>query len=166
MVGKFFHKKNYPLIEYIEAIGITAGVALFMLTEKAKKEHASGVEGDTVLGILILCVYVFCDSFTSQWQDRVYKTYRVDQYQMMFGVNFFSLLFTSMNLLWTGEMGLSLAFLAANPAALANVLTLSLTSATGQLFIFYTIKSSGRSSTIMMTTADAEFDRQLRRLRA
>ena len=27
LVGKFFHKKNYPLIEYIEAIGITAGVA-------------------------------------------------------------------------------------------------------------------------------------------
>ena len=153
LVGKFFHKKNYPLIEYIEAIGITAGVALFMLTEKAKKEHASGVEGDTVLGILILCVYVFCDSFTSQWQDRVYKTYRVDQYQMMFGVNFFSLLFTSMNLLWTGEMGLSLAFLAANPAALANVLTLSLTSATGQLFIFYTIKKFGPIVfTIMMTT--------------
>ena len=86
---------------------------------------------------------MFCDSFTSQWQDRVYKTYRVDQYQMMFGVNFFSLLFTSMNLLWTGEMGLSLAFLAANPAALANVLTLSLTSATGQLFIFYTISKYG-----------------------
>merc|ERR1712078_5753 len=89
----------------------------------------------------------------SQWQDRVYKTYRVDQYQMMFGVNFFSLLFTSINLLWTGEMGLSLAFLAANPAALANVLTLSLTSATGQLFIFYTIKEFGPIVfTIMMTT--------------
>ena len=72
---------------------------------------------------------------------------------MMFGVNFFSLLFTSMNLLWTGEMGLSLAFLAANPAALANVLTLSLTSATGQLFIFYTIKKFGPIVfTIMMTT--------------
>mmetsp|Transcript_15423 Transcript_15423/g.46253 ORF Transcript_15423/g.46253 Transcript_15423/m.46253 type:complete len:356 (-) Transcript_15423:54-1121(-) len=153
LVGKFFHKKSYPWIEYVEAVGITLGVALFMVTEKAKKAPTGGVEGDSVLGVLILCVYVFCDSFTSQWQDRVYKTYHVDQYAMMFGVNFFSLLFTACSLLWTGEMGLSLAFLAANLAALANVLTLSLTSATGQLFIFYTIKKFGPIVfTIMMTT--------------
>merc|ERR1719198_2518884 len=66
---------------------------------------------------------------------------------MMFGVNLFSLLFTAMNLLWTGEMGLSLKFL------MLNLLTLSFTSATGQLFIFYTIKKFGPIVfTIMMTT--------------
>jgi adenosine 3'-phospho 5'-phosphosulfate transporter B2 len=152
LVGKFFHKKNYPWIEYVEAVGITLGVALFMLTEKAKKGGGDGA-GDSVLGVLILSVYVFCDSFTSQWQDRVYKTYHVDQYAMMFGVNFFSLTFTACNLLATGEMGESLAFLAMNKAALVNVLTLSFTSATGQLFIFYTIKKFGPIVfTIMMTT--------------
>jgi len=153
LVGKFFHKKSYPWIEYLEAVGITVGVALFMIAEKAKQADSGGVEGDSVLGVLILSVYVFCDSFTSQWQDRVYKTYHVNQYAMMFGVNFFSLIFTAGNLLWTGEMGRSLAFLALNPDCLANVLTLSLTSATGQLFIFYTIKKFGPIVfTTMMTT--------------
>ena len=130
LVGKFFHKKNYPWIEYLEAVGITMGVALFMMTEKAKKAGSPDVEGDSLLGVLILCVYVFCDSFTSQWQDRVYKTYHVDQYAMMFGVNFFSLSFTACNLLLTGEMGAALTFLALNPPAMVNVLTLSFTSAT------------------------------------
>jgi len=151
LVGKVFHKKNYPWIEYAEAVGITLGVAVFMVTEKSAK--AGTPEGDSVLGVLLLCVYVFCDSFTSQWQDRVYKTYHVDQYAMMFGVNFFSLSFTAANLLATGEMRLALEFLAGDPAALANVLTLSFTSATGQLFIFYTIKKFGPIVfTIMMTT--------------
>jgi len=50
-------------------------------------------------------------------------------------------------------MGRSLAFLALNPDCFANVLTLSLTSATGQLFIFYTIKKFGPIVfTTMMTT--------------
>jgi len=86
-------------------------------------------------------------------KDRVYRSYHVDQYAMMFGVNFFSLTFTAANLIWTGEMFQALAFLHANPAALFNVITLSFTSATGQLFIFYTIKQFGPIVfTIMMTT--------------
>merc|ERR1719248_524780 len=72
---------------------------------------------------------------------------------MMFGVNFFSLAFTACNLLGTGDMGRSLAFLALNPDCLTNVFTLSITNATGQLFIFYTIKKFGPIVfTIMMTT--------------
>lgn len=163
LTGKLLHKKSYPWIEYIEAVGITLGVAIFMLAteqqrhikgnnQDAASANAGGVDASAI-GILILCIYVFCDSFTSQWQDRVYKTYHVDQYAMMFGVNFFSLLFTATNLLATGEMATSIHFLTNNPTALLNVITLSFTSATGQLFIFYTIKKFGPIVfTIMMTT--------------
>mmetsp|Transcript_2924 Transcript_2924/g.8576 ORF Transcript_2924/g.8576 Transcript_2924/m.8576 type:complete len:348 (+) Transcript_2924:306-1349(+) len=154
LVGKFFHKKSYSWVEYLEVAGITVGVTLFMVVEQTQNAGLPReFEGDSVLGVLILSVYVFCDSFTSQWQDRVYKTYRVDQYAMMFGVNFFSLAFTACNLLGTGDMGRSLAFLALNPDCLTNVFTLSITNATGQLFIFYTIKKFGPIVfTIMMTT--------------
>lgn len=157
LTGKLLHKKSYPWIEYVEAVGITLGVAVFMLATEHHRHHRSvdtlQNESSSIIGVAILCVYVFCDSFTSQWQDRVYKAYHVDQYEMMFGVNFFSLLFTATNLLMTGEMGMSIDFLTNNPTALLNVLTLSFTSATGQLFIFYTIKKFGPIVfTIMMTT--------------
>ncbi|KAJ8608118.1 hypothetical protein CTAYLR_010249 [Chrysophaeum taylorii] len=153
LVGKIFHKKSYPWVEYVEALGITLGVAVFMLTEHNKSRHSGAQRDDSILGVMILSLYVFCDSFTSQWQDRVYKTFHVDQYAMMFGVNFWSLLFCTASLVSTGDMAASLRFLKLNPTALLNVLTLSFTSATGQLFIFYTIKKFGPIVfTIMMTT--------------
>ena len=72
---------------------------------------------------------------------------------MMFGVNFFSLSFTTLSLLWSGEMWTSLAFLATSDACRFDVTLLAFTSATGQLFIFYTIKKFGPIVfTIMMTT--------------
>ncbi|CAN0547131.1 unnamed protein product, partial [Ectocarpus sp. 12 AP-2014] len=47
----------------------------------------------------------------------------------------------------------SFRFLSTYPAALYHVVTLSVTSATGQLFIFYTIKKFGPIIfTIIMTT--------------
>ena len=91
--------------------------------------------------------HVSCDSFTSQWQDKIYRAHKVDQFVMMsgaiesrlcyamrcdamrcdamrcdamrcdamrcdamlsslgrFGVNFFSLTFTTVSLLSTGDM--------------------------------------------------------------
>lgn len=53
----------------------------------------------------------------------------------------------------TGGFFESLRFLSVYPEALWHVLTLSITSATGQLFIFYTIKKFGPIIfTIIMTT--------------
>lgn len=48
---------------------------------------------------------------------------------------------------------MSIKFLSEYPEALFHVVTLSITSATGQLFIFYTIKKFGPIIfTIIMTT--------------
>ena len=98
----------------------------------------------TVLwGITLLATYLFADSFTSQWQSRIYKEYHVDQYQMMLGVNIWSMLFTGLSLLYSGEGVDSAVFLMSDSKALLHMLVLSITSATGQLFIFYTIKEFG-----------------------
>jgi adenosine 3'-phospho 5'-phosphosulfate transporter B2 len=93
LVGVVVNKKYYPLQDYIEALVITAGVALFTFAEKAGS-HLNDMKSDSLYGIVLIAFYLACDSFTSQWQSKVYKQYGVDQYQMMFGVNFWSLLFT------------------------------------------------------------------------
>lgn len=101
--------------------------------------------------------YLACDSFTSQWQSKVFKQYGVDQYQMMLGVNFWSLFFTGLSLIQSGEGYESLVFLADDPLALYHQVILSITSAVGQLFIFYTIKELGPVIfTIMMTTRQVD----------
>lgn len=106
-------------------------------------------------GLLCLSLYICSDAFTSQWQDRIYKAYpkQIDQFQMMYGVNCSAIIITMLALLFSGELAAVLEFLTYHPQALwFNVIT-AITSATGQLFIFYTIKQFGPVVfTIIMTT--------------
>jgi adenosine 3'-phospho 5'-phosphosulfate transporter B2 len=155
LVGKVLHNKHYQLRDYLEALTITGGIFIFMFTSKTPSKKLGGGEDVSLemLGVAILCIYVLCDSFTSQWQKRVFDNYRVDQFQMMLGVNGFSLLFTGMSLLQTGQGAECISFLMRNQGALLHVATLSVTSATGQLFIFYTIRRFGPVVfTLIMTT--------------
>ena len=39
-------------------------------------------------------MYLACDSFTSQWQSKVYKQYSVHNFQMMLGINVWSCVMT------------------------------------------------------------------------
>ena len=150
-MGILLNGKTYPFLEYIEAIAITAGVALFTISEKTSKIDTSRV--DTYYGASLLALYLVCDSFTSQWQSKVFKKFSIDQYQMMLGVNIWSIVMTGFTLIHSGEFFTSLAFIMADSQAFAHMIVLSVTSATGQLFIFYTIKEFGPVIfTIMMTT--------------
>eukprot|EP00937_MAST-01D_sp_MAST-1D-sp2_P007349 g7349.t1 len=140
LMGKLLHGKSYGIVEYIEAIFITAGIALFTLLN-GSSGHGQG-ETQSV-GVMILLVYVVADSFTSQWQHRIYAKFTIDSFQMMLGMNLYSLAFTGASLLQSGSGAQAIAFLKANPAAVMNLAMLSTASATGQMFIFYTIKTFG-----------------------
>lgn len=151
LVGIVVNKKTYPLIDYLEALAITAGVAIFTFSEKSKTHDDD--TSDSAYGVILIGCYLLMDSFTSQWQSRVYKEYGVDQYQMMLGINFWSLFFTGLSLLQSGEGYESIVFIMADSLAMYHQIILSITSAIGQLFIFYTIKEFGPVIfTIMMTT--------------
>jgi solute carrier family 35 (adenosine 3'-phospho 5'-phosphosulfate transporter), member B2 len=149
------NRKSYPISDYVEALLITGGVALFTFSEKTRPESLSSMDTqhDTFYGVLLLVLYLLCDSFTSQWQSRVYKQYGIDQYQMMLGVNVWSMVMTGFTLLQSGEFFTSIAFIMSDSLAFLHMIVLSVTSATGQLFIFYTIKEFGPVVfTIIMTT--------------
>jgi solute carrier family 35 (adenosine 3'-phospho 5'-phosphosulfate transporter), member B2 len=154
IMGMLLKGTRYPLSQYLEAVVITMGVAVFSM---ASKKHISDQTDDTaVIGLIFLVLYVCFDSFTSQWQDRVYSKYgreNVDQYQMMLGVNTSAIIITTFGLLVTGDFPVVYEFLAANPKAFTyNVIT-AVTSASGQLCIFYTIKEFGPIAfTVIMTT--------------
>ena len=96
IVGVLLNKKTYPRQEYMDAFLITFGVSIFTLSEKlgggSDLNSAKDGREDTFWGITLLATYLFADSFTSQWQSRIYKEYHVDQYQMMLGVNIWSML--------------------------------------------------------------------------
>jgi solute carrier family 35 (adenosine 3'-phospho 5'-phosphosulfate transporter), member B2 len=152
MMGKLLKGASYPYSEYFEAFLITVGVAIFSLLSKSPK----GENTTNTLGLVFLVLYVFFDCFTSQWQDRVYSQYgrqNVDQYQMMLGVNISAICITLAGLLITGDLPIVWEFMLANPIALRYNIITAITSASGQLFIFYTIKEFGPIVfTVIMTT--------------
>lgn len=151
-MGKFLKGTAYPLGEYAEAFLITVGVAIFSIASKSSDRNTE----TELIGLVFLLMYICFDSFTSQWQDKIYNQYgrpNVDPYQMMLGVNSSAIVITTVGLIVTGDFPIVWEFLSANPVVLQyNILT-AITSASGQLCIFYTIKEFGPIVfTIIMTT--------------
>ena len=152
MMGKFLKGTSYPLGQYAEALMITLGVAIFSVASKGS-DSSTDTE---LIGLVFLLMYICFDSFTSQWQDKVYVQYgrpNVDPYQMMLGVNSSAICITTAGLIITGDFPIVWEFLAANPVVLRYNIITAITSASGQLCIFYTIKEFGPIVfTIIMTT--------------
>ena len=72
---------------------------------------------------------------------------------MMFGVNLSAIVLTSVALIVSGEVPIVIEFLYYNPLALFYNVVTAISSATGQLFIYYTIKRFGPVIfTIIMTS--------------
>ncbi|XP_012724577.2 adenosine 3'-phospho 5'-phosphosulfate transporter 1 [Fundulus heteroclitus] len=152
LMGKIVSRKSYEYWEYFTAALISVGVSMFLLSSSAGK-HPSTVT--TFSGVVILVGYIVFDSFTSNWQDNLFK-YKMSSVQMMFGVNLFSCLFTVGSLLEQGAFFESLSFMARHSEFAFHAVLLSVCSACGQLFIFYTINQFGAAVfTIIMTLRQA-----------
>eukprot|EP00590_Aulacoseira_subarctica_P000898 CAMPEP_0172424690 /NCGR_PEP_ID=MMETSP1064-20121228/27342_1 /TAXON_ID=202472 /ORGANISM="Aulacoseira subarctica , Strain CCAP 1002/5" /LENGTH=396 /DNA_ID=CAMNT_0013167001 /DNA_START=62 /DNA_END=1252 /DNA_ORIENTATION=- len=152
VMGLLLKGTKYPFSQYMEATLITIGVAVFSLASKSTDKDTT----TELIGLVFLIAYVSFDSFTSQWQDKIYQTYgkaNVDPYQMMLGVNTSAIIITTAGLILSGDFPIVIEFLKANPSVFQyNVIT-AITSASGQLCIYYTIKEFGPIVfTIIMTT--------------
>jgi len=152
LMGKVLKGTGYPVSQYVEALLITVGVAVFSIFSKSSDKD----DATEMVGLLFMCMYICCDSFTSQWQDKVYVKYgraHIDPYQMMLGVNSSAILMTTAGLLFNGDFPVIAEFFRANPAVLQYNVVTAITSASGQLFIFTTIKEFGPIVfTVIMTT--------------
>mmetsp|Transcript_35293 Transcript_35293/g.65864 ORF Transcript_35293/g.65864 Transcript_35293/m.65864 type:complete len:383 (-) Transcript_35293:163-1311(-) len=149
-MGRLLRGVTYTLTEYLEAITITAGVVIFSM---AKGGHGD-TERNSVLGVILLLTYVSFDSFTSQYQTKLFKEHgKIDQYHMMFWINSWAIVLSFGAIVVSGEVSTVFFFLLANPSAFVYNLITAVTSATGQYFIFYTIKEFGPVVfTVIMTT--------------
>lgn len=149
LMGKLLNGRSYSWLEYGEAIMISIGVCIFALG------GSGGPEGHTpLIGFLMIGLYVVCDSFTAQYQSRVFKGNKeITQFQMMFATNTWAILFTLAALLASGEWWTTIDFIQRNPVAMLDNVGISVTAAFGQMCVFYTIKEFGPVVfTLIMTT--------------
>ncbi|XP_006926896.1 adenosine 3'-phospho 5'-phosphosulfate transporter 1 [Pteropus alecto] len=152
LMGKLVSRRSYEYWEYLTAGLISIGVSMFLLSSGPEPRSSPAT---TVSGLILLAGYIAFDSFTSNWQDALFA-YKMSSVQMMFGVNFFSCLFTVGSLLEQGALLEGTRFMGRHSEFAAHALLLSVCSACGQLFIFYTIGQFGAAVfTIIMTLRQA-----------
>jgi len=151
IMGKVLKGTIYPNSQYVEALLITIGVAIFSVASQEPKSSSN----TEILGLIFMLMYITFDCFTSQWQSKIYDMYgkaNVDPYQMMLGVNASAICITTAGLLVSGDFPKVWEFFLVNPNVLSYNIITAITSASGQLCIYYTIKEFGPIAfTIIMT---------------
>ena len=152
IMGKVLKGTSYPYSQYLEALLITIGVAIFSVASKSSNSDTT----TEIIGLLFMVMYITFDCFTSQWQSKVYDKYgkaNVDPYQMMLGVNSSAIIMTTTGLILGGDIPKIIEFFKVNPTVLQYNIITAITSASGQLFIYTTIKEFGPIVfTVIMTT--------------
>lgn len=171
LMSQVINKKRYKRIEYLFALSITSGMCFFLFGNQQLQDNyakrliqqvnaggsphnlsepfdrlAAGDRHHThsfLDGLLILALYVTFDAFTSNWQGKLFEKYGISSLQMMAIVNFYSIGFTLVSLTETGSLLGSLKLVLGCSELLKDCFLLSVCSATGQLFVFYTIAQFG-----------------------
>ncbi|EDV24054.1 uncharacterized protein TRIADDRAFT_27148, partial [Trichoplax adhaerens] len=154
IMGKIVSNRSYPYYEYCTSVLLSIGVSAFLLDAHHLDHHP--ITKTTLSGTILMLVYISFDSFTSNWQEQLYKKYNMSSVQMMFGVNVFSTALTLVSLLTQGTLPACIAFMMSNSSFAVHVIMLSTCASIGQLFIFYTISCYGALIfTIIMTVRQA-----------
>jgi len=144
LMGKFMHNKTYESYEYVSAAVVGFGLYLF-LDSSEKIDLKQNVFGDPEsvkgawCGVVLLLLFLAFDSFTGQWQTRMFQLHKqMSPLQMMLITNAFSTVFAFITLVHQEELSLSLSFVGTHPEIILHLLFFCITSTVGQLFIFCT----------------------------
>lgn len=155
-MGKLLGNKKYPQYDYIVAVMIGIGITMFMTgTDELKlRQNIYEESGGFKTGIMLLLLFLFFDSFTSQWQSRMFQRHRdLSMIELMFATSAYSTVLSMITLIHTKELGPAISFMYRHSEIHLHFFTFSMCSTIGQLFIFYTIKNFGAVVfTIIMTT--------------
>jgi len=149
LMGKCLGNKPYPPYDYAVAIMIGFGISVFMVSTEdmnfgldsmGSPETWSG----TLCGLMLLAFFLCFDSFTGQWQSRMFHKHEdLTPAHMMLMVNTFSLLFSFITLVHTKELTGFMEFVVRHPEMHGHVVVFSVANTIGQIFIFQTIRSFG-----------------------
>jgi len=158
LMGKVLGNKQYPQYDYFVALLISIGITMFMSSTddlKVTFDHNIYNQKETVsTGIMLLFFFLFFDSFTSQWQSRMFQRHRdLSIVELMFATSACSSLLSLISLIHSDSLWPALNFIKRHSEIHYHFFLFSICSTIGQLFIFYTIKNFGAVVfTLIMTS--------------
>lgn len=156
-MGKILGNKSYPQYDYIVAVTIGVGITMFMASTDELSfgyDYLGERAAAKWTGIMLLFLFLFFDSFTSQFQSRMFQRHRdLSMLELMFATSAFSTVLSAITLVHTKELSPAIAFVFNHSEIHLHFFMFSCCSTVGQLFIFYTIKNFGAVVfTLIMTT--------------
>ncbi|XP_054161762.1 solute carrier family 35 member B1-like [Oppia nitens] len=151
ILGVLIGRKRYPLLKYLFVLMIVIGVGLFIYKDQTK---VTGSVSATALGIgeILLILSLSMDGVTGAFQDRMKSEYKTQSGHMMLQMNLWSTLLLAIILIITGEIWLFIEFVGRYPFVINNIISFSVLSAIGQMFIFLTVANFGPLSCSIITT--------------
>lgn len=153
IMGRIVQRIKHEFYEYIVAVAISVGMMFFLYGSHDQGKHTPTT---TIVGFILLILYLMSDSFTANYQQKIFKSYKVTSAQMMFGVNLFSSILTAASLSVQSGFEEGITFSSEFPDFRYDCIALSISAAVGQLFIFHTIDMFGAVTfTIIMTLRQA-----------
>ena len=149
LMGKLMHDKTYESYEYGSAVVVGFGLYLF-LDSSEKIDFTENVIGEPEsikgawCGVVLLLLFLAFDSFTGQWQARMFNIHKqMSPLQMMLVMNAFSSVFAFITLVHQEELQPTLDYAWAHSEFFLHLLLFIIFSTLGQLLIFYTVKNFG-----------------------
>lgn len=150
ILGILLARKRYPAAKFLFVLMIVIGVALFLYKDKAPTSNETGSMFG--FGELLLLVSLTLDGLTGATQERMRSDHKTGAYSMMFNVNIWSLLWSALGLIGSGEILRFIVFVQNHPSVLMKMMNFGIASAIGQMFIFTTVTSFGPLTCSIITT--------------
>lgn len=149
ILGVLFARKRYPAGKFLYVLMIVIGVAMFLFEGDKVGSKDGALFG---MGEILLLVSLTLDGVTGALQENMRSKHKTGPYTMMFQINLWSILWLALGLMISGEGLSALGFIQRHPGVLVKMLTFSIASALGQMFIFLTVTSFGPLTCSIITT--------------
>lgn len=146
MIWSFFlFQKRYPIRDWLIAVVVALGVAMFILMgpvhSEAQMSRNSNVE--TIEGLLLLAGFIFTDGLTSTMQEKIFGQHKTSKYNQMFYINLWSISTSSLMMVVAKEFQPAIEFGLRHTDFLQDAAEISVAAVVAQHFNYSMIQEFG-----------------------
>jgi solute carrier family 35 (UDP-galactose transporter), member B1 len=165
IMNVLLYRRKFAPHKYLVVVMVTLGITMFMGFGKEKPSKSKNSDGNgtaelsmytQLIGITYLLINLAIDGATNSTQDEIFARFKVSGQQMMFWINLFCTILTSVISILPlpyipvlhpshsrTELEGALEFIHTHPSVIGPLAQFALTGALGQLFIFETLQHFG-----------------------
>ncbi|KAK8804323.1 hypothetical protein WA171_000414, partial [Blastocystis sp. BT1] len=137
VAGTLFGTRRYSIQKYISVFLMTAGIVVFQLFSKSKKNSTAS---NSTFGLILLFLSLCMDGVCGMQQDVVVPRFKPSPLRLQQMLNVYGILVSLITSLLLKELVPGVSFFLTNRRCLWLAVQFGLCSSVGQLFILYTVR--------------------------